>query len=572
MIVYIAYWRSTVPNKVEAIKQSSRHLRGNLFEDIYESPRSPVSPESMQLLKFHGLYQQDDRDVRRSRRASGQEPLYSFMIRIAVPAGRMTAEQYLAVDRQAEALGVDSLRLTSRQAIQLHGLAKQALPDLIRKLTTVELSSLAGCGDVVRNMMCCPEPKSHGQTSEVIAQAQAVAALLKPRTTAYRELWVDGTKAWDDGPEEPLYGETYLPRKFKCGFAFEGDNCIDVYSHDIGMVAHTDSLGRPSEYTVLVGGGLGRSHGLESTRAILAKPLGTIPGGELVDLITAIISIQRDYGNRDDRKFGRMKYLVEAWGLDQFRHMVEDRLGRRIPPPRPLSWNPPDDHLGWHEINQDEAYLGLPVANGRINNAGHGLRQSLRRVIEQFQPEIRITPQQNLILAHLHPSQKESIYVALKDLAIPVVEDLPLTIRHGMACPALPTCGLALAESERVFPTLLKQIEKEWQVYGGLSDLHVRMTGCPNNCARSFLSEIGIVGCSPGHYNIYLGGSQDGTRLNQLFRSRVPYDDIVQTLIPVFKLYHEAHRAGESFGDFALRLDLATHDTVEEVGIRGKKP
>lgn len=544
-------------SKVEEIKANSRFLRGDLHDEIYHTEETGVSDASYQLLKFHGVYQQDDRDERKPRRRQGHQPAYSFMIRVAIPGGMMSAEQYLALDEFVVSQSVASMRITSRQALQLHGLAKIQLPSLIRKLESVAMTSQSGCGDVVRNIMGCPLPTGDAAHEALREMALLLSKRLKPQSRAYFELWVEGERAWEVRDDEPLYGATYLPRKFKIGLAMEGDNCIDVYSQDIGIVAHSGAGGIES-LSLLVGGGLALSHGVKETHARLAEPLGKVSPARLLSAVEAIVSVQRDFGNREQRRYARMKYLIDAWGVEKFRQVVEKRLPFAFDPPSELHFTPLDDHLGWHAMDDTKGVMGFAIPMGRIRDTETVQWQTgLRDIIREFSPQIILTPQQNLLLVGISSDQRAGVEKKAQAYGMKLPDDLPLIIRHGMACPALPTCGLALAEAERVFPELLEDIQRIWVAMGlGAEDLHVRMTGCPNNCARSFLAEIGIVGCGPGLYHLYIGGSPDGTRLNRLFKERVPLDKIPGALHPLFQCYRAQRKPGESLGDFYQAGDV----------------
>lgn len=547
-------------SKIETYKSESRYLRGHIKEDLADPTDSAVPEATRQLLKFHGVYLQDDRDLRRERQRQKLKPEYSFMVRLALPGGHMTAEQYLAVDRIAEEQGLRSLRLTTRQSIQLHGVKKGGLSDLLGSLNRNLVSTLAGCGDVERNLMGCPVPPVGVTRADLDRWVKTLSSLLRPRTRAYAELWIEGDRAWSTvspADEEPLYGPTYLPRKFKTGLALQGDNCIDVFSQDLGIVAHPGADGRIEAFTVLVGGGLARSHGVEATHPRLGAPLTTVAADRLQDVVTAVVTVQRDYGNREDRRYARLKYLVETWGLDRFKAEITARVGFPLAPPRPLTFGRVEDHLGWHAIDDDRAYLGCFLPNGRIqDHPDRPYRTGLREIIARWKPEVIITPQQNLLLSGLPLKDRERIEALIARHRLGVPASLP--VRHGMACPALPTCGLAITEAERVFPEVLAAIDSHWQRLGLIAtDLVVRMTGCPNNCARSFLAEIGFVGRSLNSYNIYLGGLPDGSRLNVLFKDNVKLNDLVDEIVPVLEQYAAEREPDESFGAFCRRAVLA---------------
>lgn len=549
---------------IEDIKAESHHLRGHVYEDMFESGDSRVSEDSRQIMKFFGMYLQEDRDERHARKVQGLDPNFTFMVRIALFGGRLTAHQYLAIDALADEIGAGHFRLTSRQAIQIHGIAKDGLPHLVSRLQAIDTTTLAGCGDVERNVMCCSAPDAGGIRDQVAAIADRLACHLKPKTGAYLELFVNGQKVHDIQEEEPLYGETYLPRKFKTGFAIAGDNCTDVLSDDIGVVAHPDKHGNIARFTILAGGGLGHSHGVSKTRAILAKPLGSIRPDRLVEVVEAIITIQRDQGNREDRRFARMKYLVDSWGVDLFRAEVERRSGVIFEPAEALNFSAPTDHLGWHAVNEDQGYLGLFIPGGRVQKQG---RLALQEIVKTFNPDLRVTAQQNLLLWGLSESASREVNEIWRGYGLKPAETMPPTLRVSMACVALPTCGLALAEAERVFPAVLEQVDRIWTKLGlSAEPLVVRMTGCPNNCVRSEMAEIGFVGSGPGKYHIYVGGGPQGTRLAAKFRERVPLAALVPTIEPLLTWYAQDHQRGQSFGDWVAQVGVESlQERLQEV-------
>ncbi len=539
-------------SKVEQIKLTSRHLRGPIDQELHNGS-DHFSDEGYQILKFHGIYQQENRDVRKARKARGLGPEYAFMIRVAIPGGRLSPEQYLVLDRLADELGNATLRITTRQAIQYHGVRKGGLKPLIQILHRNLLTTLSACGDVVRNIVACPAPFVDRQRTELMRYARELSDRLKPGTHAYYEIWLDGEKAATLEEEEPLYGDTYLPRKFKIAFAFPGDNCVDVYTQDIGIVPWVE--GQLRGFTILVGGGMGQSHGVKDTHPLLAKPLTTVAAEQLFEVVEAIVKVQRDHGRRDDRKFARMKYLVEQWGIERFKVEVERYLGYTLADPRPLVWLSADDHLGWHEQGDGRLFFGLFVENGRIRD---NLRAAIRTVVQHFALEVRLTPQQNILFVNIDPADRAAIEKIFFDHDVALPGSVPLVVQQAMACPALPTCGLAITESERVMPQVIRDIHALLNRLG-LHDApvpHVRMTGCPNGCARPYTAEIGLVGRSLHSYTIYLGGSSLGNRLGELYLDNVKREEIVLSLEPVFAAYQRERQPGESFGDFCHRMGI----------------
>lgn len=542
----------TTIHRIEEIKQSSRHLRGDLHTELFERQDPGVTEDSRQLLKFHGIYQQEDRDSRQQLKKAGLSPRVSFMVRIATAAGRLTADQYLALDHFTRTHKSPGIRLTSRQAVQIHGVVKTDLAPFIRSLHEKGLTSWAGCGDVVRNVTMCPKP-DQGIRRQVVEVALATARRLKPRSHAYLELFIERQKVFESPESEPLYGESYLPRKFKLGFTVAGDNCIDVFSHDLALVAHPDRRQQIRAWTVLAGGGLAQSRGLKSTHARLAEPLGTVFPEQLDSLIDAVITVQRDFGHRDDRQHARLKYLVDEWGLAKFRRTVADRAGISFGKSSPIVWEPESDHL----LDSDNQ-VGVWIPQGRIvDTATMRLQTGLARAVEEFRPDIVLTPQQNVLLVGLDNAQRHRLTTRLAEFGIPPADAVAPMRRHAMACPALPTCGLALTDAERIFPSVLQRIETLWQSEGlAPQDVRVRMTGCPNNCARPFLAEIGLVGASPGRYDILVGGSVQGTRLNRLIGERIALSDLEAVLGPLFRQYRQDRQPLERFGDWCHRRGI----------------
>lgn len=555
-----------VGSKVERIKLASNHLKGQIVEELQQET-SRFSEDQVQLLKFHGTYQQEDRDQRVARKATKEEKAYQFMVRSRIPGGVLTAEQYLAEDELAGRYANGALRITTRQGFQLHGVLKGDLHATIRDINAALLSTLAACGDVNRNVMACSAPlasRSHARIHEI---AQKIAMHLAPRSKAYHELWIDGEQVQtieqeDKAEVEPIYGSTYLPRKFKIGVAFPGDNCIDVYTQDVGLVAQLEHEGTAQEnlvgFTVLIGGGMGMTHGKTDTYPHLALPLCFATVDETLEIVETIVTIQRDYGDRQNRKHARMKYVVAERGIPWFRAELEKRLGRGVADPHPLVWNDVDDHLGWHEQGDGRWFIGLYVENGRIRDDGeNNLRAGLRAIVDEFRPGIHLTPQQNILLTDLSAQQKEALNTRLAEYGI-VTDPTKLGLRRlAMACPALPTCGLALAEAERISPSIVDQIEIDLRELGLVGEqISIRMTGCPNGCARPYMGDIGFVGRTKDIYNVYIGGDQPNTRLNTLYAAMVHTADLAATIRPLLKIWRDERLPGENFGDFSHRVGI----------------
>ncbi|HVA92730.1 MAG TPA: NADPH-dependent assimilatory sulfite reductase hemoprotein subunit [Chloroflexota bacterium] len=544
---------------VERVKLDSKGLRGRLPEELAEDT-SRFSDAQVQLIKFHGIYQQEDRDARQARKAAGVEKLYNFMVRSRIPGGALTADQYLVQDDIAGRYANGSLRITTRQGLQLHGVLKGDLHAAIHQINEALLSTLAACGDVNRNVMACPAPvasRAHAQVQEI---AHTIAMHLAPRSTAYHEIWVDGeqvktVEAPTEPVDEPIYGATYLPRKFKIGVAFPGDNCIDVYTQDIGMVAELEGE-TLAGFTLLVGGGMGMTHGKTETYPRLATPLCSIAVDEVLEVVETIVGIQRDFGDRTNRKHARMKYLVEERGIAWFRAELERRLGRFVCAPRPVAWLKSDDHLGWRRQADGRWFLGLWIENGRVKDTPRiRLRAGLRKVVETFSPGLRLTAQQNILLTDIEEHDRTAVEALLAEFGI--ISDprgLGGVHRHALSCPALPTCGLALADSERALPALVRRLEEDLEAIGLAGEqLSVRMTGCPNGCARPYMGDIGLVGRTKDVYNLYVGGDWANTRLNTLYASSVRLEALPDAIRPLLELWRDEREPDESFGDFTER-------------------
>lgn len=552
-----------VASPVEHNKLGSRYLRGEILEEL-ENSEVLFSKPAIGVLKFHGVYQQDDRDVRKTG-----EKLYSAMVRIGVPGGVLTAEQYLTLDRLAD-LGDATLRITTRQDIQYHYVPKSRLHELIHTVNQNYLTTLAACGDVVRNVVSCSAPFDTPERRTLYPIVKFLSRSLKPKTTAYYEIWIGGERAVSvEEPEntavEPLYGAAYLPRKFKVGFTFPGDNTTDVYANDVGVVPHFED-GQLTGYTILAGGGMGQSAGLKNTHPRLTDPICSIGPSqeELLEVVSAIVTIHREFGNRSNRKRARLKYVLDDMGVEKFKQELDSRVGRELAAPRPLTWTRSNDYLGWHRQGTDANgkplwFVGVRVISGRIRDfdAEHRIRTGLRTVVEQFRPGVRLTSQQNVYLSEISEADKPRVAALLRQHGIAEPETLPPVLRHAMSCPALPTCGLAITESERIMPEVVAEIQAELNAVGLDEQIvHLRTSGCPNGCARPYTAEIGIVGASIDMYTIYLGASQLGTRLGSAFATNVKRHEVASRLRPVIEYYKDAREPGELFGDFCHRLGI----------------
>ncbi len=551
----------------EQIKIESNYLRGSILEGLADDSTGALDPDDTQLTKFHGIYQQDDRDLRSERRKAKLEPAYCFMARVRVPGGVCSPEQWLAMDRLSEEFGNSSLKLTTRQAFQIHGIIKKNLRETIRQINGSLMDTIAACGDVNRNVMCNPNPFQSHVHGDVLAAAQAISDHLTPKTKAYYEIWVDDGFGGDKqrvtfDPEEdvePIYGRTYLPRKFKIVVAVPPSNDVDVYAHDLAFVAIVEDdkiLG----YNVLVGGGMGMSHGNEDTFPRLAEPIGFCSPDQVVAVAEKVVLVQKEFGNRQDRKNARLKYTIETHGLDWFRDSVESLLGSKLQAPRPVAFDNNGDRYGWTEGVDGRDHLTLFIQNGRVQDSPDlKMKSALREVASIHSGDFRLTANQNLIIANISKDQRPKIEAVLKNFGMDQTYDASGLRLNSMACVALPTCGLALAESERYLPDLITELEAIIEEAGLRDDaITIRMTGCPNGCARPYIGEIALVGRSPGKYNLYLGGGFAGDRLNKLFKISIKSDEIADALRPVIHDYATSRETGERFGDFVIRNGYVT--------------
>lgn len=543
----------------EGIKEASRQLRGTIALDLVRDV-DHFSEQDKQLIKFHGSYQQEDRDARKNRKKEGVGKHYMFMVRCKIPGGRLTATQYLAMDRLAEAFGNGTLRFTTRQGIQLHGVLKENLKETIAGINACLLTTLGACGDVCRNVMACPAPFGDGVHAQLQEAATTLAAHLAPRTRAYHEIWLNGQPVESNGqvPDvEPLYGKVYLPRKFKVGLALPHDNCIDVYAQDLGLLAVVEK-GSIVGYNVLVGGGMGMTHGNANTFPYLAKPICYVPANAVVSAVEAVVRLFRDHGNRADRKRARIKYVVHDWGVEKFRQVLSEYVGGELQLPRQVEPTAYDPHHGWQPQGDGKWFYGLSIENGRVKDEGSlRLRTGLRTIMERLQPSVRLTPLQDILLCDLDESARPELERLLDEHGIPRPERLSEIQKYSMACPAIPTCGLAISESERALPALIDQLEETLRKLGLENEkISVRMTGCPNGCARPYQSDIGIVGRSGEKFTLFVGGNLLGTRLSFVLRDLVPVGDIVPVLTPILESFQRERQAEEGFGDYCQRLGL----------------
>ena len=544
------------PTSNELLKQSSPALAGAIAATLADTAADRFSEDDNQFLKFHGIYQGDDRDLRKNGKK------YIFMVRLRLPGGVVSPAQYLACDRLATTHANGTLRVTSRQSLQFHGVVKQGLGPLLKGINDALITTLAACGDVNRNVMAPPTPATNGLGEQVQELARQAAAALSPQTKVYHSIWVDGVELNLEDPaiknfSDPLYGQTYLPRKFKIGFAIPPLNDVDVLTNCCGFIAIAGEGGRLEGFNLTAGGGMGRSHGNDATFPRVADVIGFLPPDKVVDVARATLTIHRDFGSRTNRKHARLKYVIADRGPVWFREELQSRLGFVLQDAKPFRFDRQGDAFGWHQQADGRWFLGLFVETGRIKDKGDWrMMTGLRRVVEAHQPEIRLTPANNVILANIADRERGSISQLFAEHGIDVEHQGTVLRRASMACVALPTCGLALAEAERYLPKLLPEIETLLEEVGlGGEEITVRMTGCPNGCARPYMAEIGLVGKAPGRYQIYLGGNLASTRLNRLHRDGVKDTDLLTELRPLFTRFAQERQGREErFGDWVARV------------------
>jgi sulfite reductase (NADPH) hemoprotein beta-component len=548
------------PSAVERIKEASNYLRGSIVAGLANPITGALADSDTQLIKFHGSYQQDDRDLRDERRRKKLEPLYSFMVRVRAPGGVCTPAQWLVLDELARTHANGSLRLTTRQSFQVHGIRKPQLKDTIASVNRTLLTTIAACGDVNRNVMCNPNPYQSALHREVFDWACRMSEDLTPNTRAYHEIWLDDRLVAGGEPDhEPIYGRTYLPRKFKIAIAVPPSNDVDVLAHDLGFIAIVDG-GRLAGFNVSVGGGMGMTHGEPATYPRLADVIGFCTPDRVLAVTEHVVGIQRDHGDRSDRKHARLKYTIDDRGVDWFTAELASRVGHRLEAARPFHFESNGDRYGWVEGVDGKLHLTLFIENGRVHDTpDSGLMTGLREIAKIHDGDFRLTANQNLIIANIDPAKRPQIEALLARHRVADGNHHSALRLNSMACVALPTCGLAMAESERYLPSLIGKLEHVLDECGLAKDaITVRMTGCPNGCARPYLAEIAFVGKSLGKYNVYLGGGFAGERLNKLYRSALSETEILAELTPILQRYAAERRNGERFGDFAIRAGYVT--------------
>lgn len=553
---------------VEGIKEQSHFLGGDIGPELKDGLEH-FGKSSETLLKFHGTYQQDDRDERGTGGLDAEgkkKKSYIFMVRTKIPGGKLTSQQLLAELDLCDEVANTTLRITSRQGLQLHGVLKGNLKRSIARINEIQLSTLGACGDVNRNVMCCPAPFQKNIYRQTQALADQIAAHFAPRTKAYHETWltdssngqkelVGGAPEGDGFDVEPIYGKFYMPRKFKMAIGYTFDNCVDVYANDLGLIAVTEGDNIVG-YNLVAGGGMGVTPSAKKTFPAVAKRLCYVEPGQAMQAIEAVFKVQRDYGNREDRKLARLKYVIANWGIEQFKAKVEEYYGGPLADfRRDADVQGFNDHMGWEEQGDGRWYYGLNIENGRIKDTPEmQLKTALREVCRTLNPSIRLTAHQSLIFGDVQPQDRSKLESILRSHGVKLTEEISTVRRWSMACVAWPTCGLSITESERALPGLIDQIEAELARLGlSQEKFTIRMTGCPNGCARPYNCDVGLVGKARGKYTLFLGGRLLGDRLNFIYKDMVPEEEVSATLAPVFAYFKQAREPNETLGDFCLR-------------------
>ena len=546
---------------VEGIKEESNYLRGSIAAEL-RAETDKFEKSDIQLLKFHGTYQQDDREQRVATDGGKSQKAYSFMVRSRIPAGIMTSDQLLAHLDLADEIGNTTVKITTRQGIQLHGIVKKDLKKCIARINEIHLSTLSACGDVNRNVMGCPAPYKDAIRPAIQKLAYDLAMHLAPKTKAYYELWLTDDETGEsqlaggsDEDYEPIYGKVYLPRKFKTAVAIPNDNCVDVYTNDLGFIAVIRD-GSVVGYNVVVGGGLGTTPANKKTFPALARRMAYVDASQAVEVAEAVVKVQRDYGNRADRKVARLKYLIAERGIEWFRGKVEEYYGHKLQDCTADDVVEHDDHIGWDQQGDGLWFYGFNVENGRLyDDANRRWKSALRQICTELKPEIRLTAHQSILFCNILPQDRQRLEQILKGNQLPLSAEISNVRRWSCACVALPTCSLAITEAERVLPSVIDQLETEVAKLGLSKErFTLRMTGCPNGCARPYNADVGLVGKAKGKYTLYLGGTRIGNRLAFIYKDLVPLEEVVATLRPLLQAFADQHHPHESFGDFCNRM------------------
>ena len=546
---------------VEKIKLESRRLRGTLAEGLLDATTGSLSFEDQRTIKFHGSYQQDDRDLRDERRRQKLEPAHQFMIRIRAPGGVFTPAQWLGMDAIATTYANHSLRVTTRQTFQIHGVVKRDLKETMQAINAATLDTISACGDVNRNVLGASNPQRSHLHAQVHDWAQRLSARFKPATRAYYEIWLDEEKVAESGVErEPLYGDAYLPRKFKIAIAIPPDNDVDVFANDLALIAIVDAAGELAGFNVGIGGSMGASHGIAAHYPRVANVIGFVAPEQVFAIAEAAIGVQRDLGDREDRKHARFKYTIDDHGVESIVALMQERAGLRLQPARPYRFEHNGDRFGWVEGEDGACHLTLSLPSGRIADFedGRALLTGLREIARIHTGEFRLTCNQNVIIAGVPAGARARIDALVAQHGLDRENHAPSAMaRSAVACVALPTCALAMAEAERYLPTFLRVVQPLLDRHGLREQpIVLRISGCPNGCSRPYLAEIALVGKAPGRYSLFLGGDHRGTRLNTLYRDNIGEAQIVEALDPLLGRYAGERESGEHFGDFLHRVGI----------------
>ncbi len=548
-------------HSVEDIKSASRRLRGSLLESLADPVTGALREDDQTLIKYHGSYQQDDRDLRDERRRQKLEPAYQFMIRTRTPGGVVTPQQWLQLDAIATRYGNHSLRVTTRQAFQFHGVIKRELKATMQAINAALIDTLAACGDVNRNVLVAANPLLSPVHAQLYADAARTSEHLLPNTRAYYEIWLDEERVSGSGEEdEPIYGDRYLPRKFKIGFALPPINDVDVFANDLGFIGSVEE-GVLTGYHLAIGGGMGATHGDAETWPRVGNVIGWFPRDRLLDIATAVVTTQRDFGNREVRKRARFKYTIDDKGLDFVVGEIERRAGFALLPARGFAFDHNGDRYGWVEGEDGRWHLTLSLPAGRIADGdGRTALTGLREIARFHEGEFRLTPNQNLVIAGVPAAQRARVDALVAEHGLDAGNLAPTALARGaMACVALPTCGLAMAEAERYLPDFTAKLQPLLEAHGlGEAPIVLRLSGCPNGCSRPYLAEIALVGKAPGRYNLMLGGDHRGQRLNTLYRENITEPEILAALDPLFARYAAERTPQEGFGDFLHRAGVVS--------------
>jgi len=547
------------PSPIEGIKIASDGLRGSINESLKDEITGAIREDDKAVIKFHGMYEQDDRDRREERAEKKLDRLYSFMIRLRLPGGFLPPEKWIAMNNVADEHSTGVIKITTRQTVQLHGILKSHIKPTISSFNEANLDSIATCGDINRNVTCASHPKQSAVHAEVFAYADKISQLLMPKTKAYYEIWLDEEKIVDKKEEEdPLYLDKYLPRKFKIGIAIPPNNDSDVFTNDLGLIAIIEN-NELKGFNVAVGGGLSTTHGNAETYARLATVIGYAPLDKVLKVVYEVVTTQRDFGNRSDRKLARLKYTVDRMGIDHFKAEVEKRCGFTLDDTKPYTFTTRSDYYGWHQGENNLWYYTVFVENGRVlDDEKLAMKTALLEIAKTGKCNFLFTATQNVIVADVKEEDKAAIQLLLEQFKIiEHTEGASLIKKNSIACVALPTCPLALAEAQRYLPSLLEKIEPLTKRYGiDDENIVIRMTGCPNGCGRPYAAEIGFVGTGPGLYNLHIGGDNQGERLNIKYKDSLDEKNILTTLEGLFAVYKNERVKGERFGDFVMRRQL----------------